>query len=208
MSGDHKGPKPDLITSSKEYFDEAVGTALQERRVQASVPARSYLVDLLDFYLQTENLFEESPETGKKKSSTLAEMYLTAVNSEPSLKVEMLKRLGDMSLYISGFFGESLKRKIVDIDYYADIGGSAYGSLASMTAIDEVAEVYHDFSHRFLEYVDVLTCISEKSFVVSQADLLRLYDRYVLTGSKQAQDELNAKGLVAPTPYAKKVIRQ
>ncbi|MCB0386440.1 MAG: hypothetical protein KDD43_13690, partial [Bdellovibrionales bacterium] len=111
-------------------------------------------------------------------------------------------------LYISGFFGESLKRKIVDIDYYAEIGCSAYGSLATMTTVDEVAEVYHDFSLRFLEYVDVLTCISEKSFVVSKADLLRLYDRYVLTGSKQAQDELSAQGLVAPTPYAKKVIRQ
>lgn len=208
MSGKEKGPKPDLITTSKEYFDEAVGSALQERKVQASTTVRGYLVGLLDFYLLTGNLYEESPETGKKKSSTLAETYLTALNSEPSLKVEMLKRLGDMSLYISGFFGESLKRKIVDIDYYAEIGCSAYGSLATMTTVDEVAEVYHDFSLRFLEYVDVLTCISEKSFVVSKADLLRLYDRYVLTGSKQAQDELSAQGLVAPTPYAKKVIRQ
>lgn len=208
MSDENTAPVPDLITSAREYFFEAVGTALAERKVKASSVVKAYLVELLDFFLVTGNLYEESPETGKKKRDTLAEMYLKAVNSEPGLKVEMLKRLGDSSLYISGFFGDSLKRKVVDVDYYAEIGGSAYGNLASMTSVDEVAEVYHDFSHRFMEYVDVLTCISEKSFVVSEGDLLRLYDRYVLTGSKQAKDKLTEKGLVAPTPYVKKVVPQ
>jgi len=208
MSDKDMAPVPDLITSSKEYFNEVVGSALKERKVQASRVVKSYLVELLDFFMVTGNLFEESPETGKKKHKTLAEMYLKAVNSASGLKVEMLKRLGDSSLYISGFFGDSLKRKVVDVDYYAEIGGRAYGNLASMTPVDEVAEVYQDFSVRFIEYVDVLTCISEKSFVVNEADLLRLYDRYILTGSKQAKDKLTEKGLVAPSSYIKKVIRQ
>lgn len=208
MGGHAKKLVPDLVTTSKEYFDEAVGSALRERKVQTTNRVKSYLVDLLDFYLFAGNLFEESPETGKKKTETLAEMYLRAANAEPTLRAEILKRLGDTSLYISGFFGESLKRKVVDIDYYAEIGGSAYGSLAQMISDDAAAQVYLDFSGRFLDYVEVLTYISERSFVVSQDDLLRLYDRYVLTGSPQAQEELSAKGLLVPTPFAKKVIKQ
>jgi len=199
---------PDLITSSKEYFNEVVDSALNERKVQASCVVKSYLVELLDFFIVTENLFEESPETGKKKQETLAEMYLKAINSESSLKVEMLKKLGDSSLYISGFFSDSLKRKIVDVDYYAEIGGLAYGNLASITSIDEVAEVYQDFSVRFIEYVDVLTCISEKSFSVNEGDLLRLFDRCLLVGSKQAQSKLAEKGLVIPASCIKKTVEQ
>ena len=36
-----------------------------------------------------------------------------------------LKQIGDVSLFISGFFSDSLRRKLVDVDYYVSIGGGA-----------------------------------------------------------------------------------
>ncbi|MCB0361179.1 MAG: hypothetical protein KDD35_00565 [Bdellovibrionales bacterium] len=203
-----KSLKPDLVVNSKDYFNEIVMEAFSERKVLSSAGGKSYIVELLQFYLHTGNLFSEKKGEGKRGQETLAELYLKAVGSQPAVSKGMFKRLADSSLYISGFFGDSLKRKIVDIDYYAEIGGSAYGHLASLSADDSLAFVYSDFSARFLEYVDVLTCISQKAFFVNQEDLLRLYDRYILTGSKQAEDQLLDRGLLAPTPYAKKVIRQ
>lgn len=210
MGKPDKLAKPDIVASSKEYFSEAVDEAIAERKISTTTYVRSYIIDLLDFYLHAENLFTECDPgmESKKSNDTLAELYLKAIGSQPSVKKGMFKRLGDSSLYISGFFGDSLKRKVVDVDYYAEIGGSAYGQLASLLGNDSLAEVYHDFSVRFLQYVDVLTCISQKSFFVNQDDLLRLYDRYILTGSKQAEDQLLDRGLLFPTPYAKKVVRQ
>ena len=117
-------------------------------------------------------------------------MYLKAGQAVPKVRVDLLKRLGDTSLYISGFFGDSLKKKIVDIDYYAQMGGVAYAALADEESANIYSPVYKDFSRRFLEYVDVLTYISQQSFVQSDEDLLRLYDRYMATGSKLAEEQL------------------
>ncbi|HWU44788.1 MAG TPA: hypothetical protein VN132_15155, partial [Bdellovibrio sp.] len=138
-------------------------------------------------------------ESGQKNPQTLAEMFLTAQNAESPIKVELLRKLGDRTLYISGFFGDSLQRKIVDIDYYAEIGGAAYASLAGCTREDTMVHVYSTFSKRFLDFVDVLTYISHNSFVKSDQSILRLYDRYMRTGSELAREKLEEMG-VLPLP--------
>ncbi|WP_246845191.1 hypothetical protein [Bdellovibrio sp. NC01] len=162
----------------------------------------SYLVNLLNHYLDARNLFDSAyaNEAGQKNPQTLAEMFLTAQNAEASAKIEMLRKLGDKALYISGFFGDSLHRKVVDVDYYADIGGAAYASLAHVTREDTMAKVYSTFSHRFLDFVDVLTYISHHSFVKSDQSILRLYDRYMRTGSELAREKLEEMGVV-PLPH-------
>ena len=108
----------------------------------------------------------------------------------------MLRKLGDRTLYISGFFGDSLSRKVVDIDYYAQIGGSAYATLAHCTREDTLAKVYHVFSARFMDFVDVLTFISHQSLIKSDQSILRLYDRYLRTGSELAKDKLIEAGVL------------
>ena len=41
-----------------------------------------------------------------------------------------LQRLGDVSLFMAGFFAHSFARKLIDIDYHIAMGGRAYGTLA------------------------------------------------------------------------------
>ena len=50
----------------------------------------------------------------------------------PSERNRALQRLGDVSLFIAGFFAGSFARKLVDIDYHIAMGGRAYGSLADL----------------------------------------------------------------------------
>lgn len=182
----------DFMISSKEFFTGIVDEAVNKRKMKISLQAKLYLVDLLSFYMFSENLFGDEG----KKETTLAEMFLTAINSEYHLQIDLLKKLGDSSLYISGFFGDSLKNKIIDLDYYIDMGGSAYSSLASVEKLSERAIIFEEFSFKFMEFVDVLTYISQKSFVQTNQDLLRLYDRYISTGSDLAREELIEKGLL------------
>ena len=184
-----------LLIDLKTFFDEMVNEALTQRKLNTYPMVSKYLVDLLQFYTLSDNF---------ENSETLAEMYLKAMQEESqALKTEKLKKLGDMSLYISGFFGDSLKRKVVDIDYYADIGGQAYKCLAQEIQEDTFSKVYGVMSTNFLDFVDVLTIVSQKSLVQSNEDLLRLYDRYVTTGSELARDQLLEKGLI-PTEETKK----
>lgn len=199
-----------LFVSPREFFSEVVKEGLRQRRVESFPRLESYLVELLQHYLEAKNLFEpEHDESGQRRPNTLAELYLIASNAEPAVRREMLKKLGDRSLYISGFFGDSLTRKIVDVDYYADMGGAAYRDLSGAVADDGLARVYSTFSSRFIEFVDVLGYISQKSFVHSDQGVLRLYDRYLRTGSELARERLNEMGIVTlPLEQAKKKSRQ
>lgn len=187
-----------LLISSKHFFQEKVETAIQRRGLKTIPQAVSYLVNLLEHYMFTDNLYEKNEENGKLKKQTLAEMYLTAqqVEQAPEKRISLLKKLGDTSLYISGFFSDSLKRKIIDVDYYINMGGTAYGTLAATTSEDLNARVFEEFSEKFVDFMDVLTIISQESAQSSNKDLLRLYERYMLTGSDLAKEELEKQGLL------------
>lgn len=187
----------EFFVSSKEYFTSVLREGLEKRRVEAFPRVESYLVDLLQHYLDARNLFDsEKSESGQRPLTTLAEIYLTATNAEPSTRAELLKKLGDRTLYISGFFGDSLSRKVVDLDYYVDMGGAAYRELAEFTREDGLARVYSVFSKRFVDYVDVLTYISQKSLIQTDQGLLRLYDQYLRTGSELAREKLIELGVL------------
>ena len=198
-----------LLLSPRQYFVEMVESGFSKRNVKSLPAVQNYLVELLEFYLDAKNLFEEEiDEVGNKKPSTLAEMYLVASGSNGSEKHDLLKKLGDKTLYISGFFGDSLNRKLVDIEYYAEMGGAAYASLADISKADSVIQVYRTFSERFLEFVDVLTYISHQTMVQSDRNVLRLYDRYMQTGSEIARDKLLEMGFVTLPLDQKKLTKQ
>ncbi len=190
-----------LFLSSKDYFAEAVDRGFQTRRIEAQKAVKSYLVSVLEFYLDARNLFDE-------QNPTLAEMYLKASQAENPERKEILKKLADRSLYISGFFADSLDRKIVDIDYYVQMGGAAYESLSHCVREDQQAFVYSVFSKRFLEFVEVLNIVSEQSKLHSDQNILRLYDRYLKTGSALAKEKLLELGVMTLPEDALKKAKQ
>ena len=53
-----------------------------------------------------------------------------ALQAAGSQQRDGLRQVGDHSLFISGFFADSLNRSLVDVDYYIQLGECAYGSLA------------------------------------------------------------------------------
>lgn len=177
-----------LCLSPNEFFMEVVDDALKERKVKTVPLAHSYLVKLLEHYVVAENLFDDQ--------ATLAEIFLKAANSEHNQKIELLKKLGDRSLYISGFFADSLQRKVVDIDYYRDMGASAYSTLAGSVREDSLSEVFNEFANKFLAFVEVLNHISAKAQVQSENNILRLYETYAKTGSEAAREKLMEKGFL------------
>jgi hypothetical protein len=198
MSDKSDFSKIELCLSPEGFFEEQVREGLSQRKIKTYPVVEDYLVKLLHHYLDTRNLFEpEYNESGERQPQTLAELYLMAQNAEPIVRLEMLRKLGDRSLYISGFFGDSLSRKLVDVDYYAQMGGAAYASLAHVTREDRLAKVFKTFSQQFLEFVDVLKYISHRSFVRTDQNILRLYERYLRTGSDLDREKLQEMGVLA-----------
>jgi len=188
-----------VFISPEQHFSEALKEALTHRKVKSFPQLETYLVHMLKHYLDSKNLF--SPvvvriENSEQKPETLAEMYLVAMSADSPKNKEIMKILADRSLYLAGFFGDSLQKKIVDIDYYSDIGSVAYSNLATWTKDDHLSQVYKTFSKRFLDFVDVLSYISDKSQVQSDHNVLRLYEKYIRTGSEVAREKLSQMGIV------------
>ncbi|MBK7889645.1 MAG: hypothetical protein IPJ84_01985 [Bdellovibrionales bacterium] len=197
---------PDGFTA---FFSEAVQTAFAKRGFSTFPSAQTYLVKLLEYYVPTANFFDEVDEQGRRTRSTLAEAFLKAVNQEPQARNEQLKRLADRALYITGFFGDSLQRKLVDIDYYCEMGVTAYSVLADSQKEDMAAKVYREYSSRFLNFSEVLTTISAQAHLQNEANILRLYETYAKTGSDLAREQLLERGLIAvPLSDLKKPTKQ
>ena len=198
-----------LLISTGDFFVEAVESAFVERRFSTFPSARSYLVKLLEYYVPAGNLFDAVDEQGRRTKSTLAETFLKAMNSEPHLRVEMLKKMADRALYITGFFSDSLQRKVVDVDYYAEMGVSAYGVLADHSREDLTAKVYREYAAKFVAFSEILTTISAQARIQDEANIMRLYETYAKTGSDFARERLLERGLIAiPLADLKKPTKQ
>jgi hypothetical protein len=189
-----------VFLTPEEHFSEVVKEACEQRQIKTQPVVEVYLVQLLRFYLDSKNFHRPLQEDGKEKPvETFAEMYLQAMNADSIKKKEMMRAVADRSLYLTGFFADSLQRKIVDIDYYVDIGSAAYSNLYAWTKEDSLSHVYETFSKRFTDFVEVLNYISEKSLIQSDQNVLTLYDRYLRTGSEMAREKLTELGVVTLT---------
>src|SRR5207247_11417846 len=106
-----------------------------------------------------------------------------------------LREIGDVSLFLSGFFSHSFRRKLVDVDYYVSIGGWAYTALSRVDS-DTLSPVFGELAEKFVGFVDVLSEVSERTSCTSNADLLRLYEKWLKTGSPRRGQLLVERGVV------------
>ncbi len=168
--------------------------------------------DYLEFYLV--NLLSEYGRRGTAPTpgeEPLALLYKRALESSVPQRVQILKGLGDLALFVSGFFIEFIERSLVDVDYYVGMGGSAYNSVSDIVGSqprgDAFADLYRQLGDRFTELVDLLNEIAERSRdnAEDNTSLLRMYDLWARTGSERIRRMLLDKGLVPadglPTEY-------
>lgn len=180
-----------------EFFRNLVQDAMAHQHVDAPEVTSYYVVQLLSSFARFEPQ-RDGGHAGKTDTASqdqpLAVRLGQALESGGHRQRQLLREVGDSSLFLSGFFPDRLRRSLVDVDYYAALGGYAYGSLAQRD--DEVlAPVFSELSARFLTFVDVLSEVSERS-MASSSDLLRLYERWLRTGSRHCGQLLVERGVV------------
>lgn len=178
--------------SAHEWFREMVTDALSHRRLEVQEVTEFYLVNLLAGFLERERLFVEEPD-GTVTSEPLALLLLRAFEAGRRDRSAHLRRLGDTALFVSGFFGDSLARSLVDVDYYIAMGERAYGALAGTERVP--GGLYEELSARFALFVDLFAEIAELSDLRSNRGLVRLYERFLLTRSERVARALRDRGV-------------
>jgi hypothetical protein len=181
-------------TSAKGWFREQVGEVLAHRRITLRAETEFYLVDLLDGFLASERLFVERPD-GSVDAEPLALILLKALAADRRERAAHLKRLGDTSLFVSGFFGDSLARSAVDERYYRAMGERAYEALAEAERGARLEALYAELAQRFEQLTDCFAEIAELADLRSNRGLLRLYERFQVTRSERVAEKLRSRGV-------------
>ena len=177
-----------LAASVDEFFHEVVTDALSAVDLEASQPASWYLVGLLGDFTKA----RLTDEPLGLKLATPAE--------DAGERVRNLKQVGDTSLYVAGFFAESLSRSLVDVEYYVGIGQSAYAQLArSLAASKSIGEVYEELAEKFPQFVDVLAEVRKRTHLAElnqTTDVGKLYEIWLRTRDEWVEKKLKAAGLL------------
>ena len=178
-----------------EYFKEVVEKVMARQGFRTSELSSFYLVQLLDDFVDLDRRFTQAEV---EVDTTLAELLCGAIASQGDRRFARLKLTGDVALFVSGFFSDSIARRRVELDYYVRMGGYAYGRAARLSPND-AASVFHELSAKFSRFVDVLNEVSEESSLTDAAGVLRLYERWLQTGSKRSENRLRQEGILLQT---------
>lgn len=215
-------------SSPAELFRDLVQAAAATRRAHPTPEAEFYLVDLLDRSVRA--------DTSIHDATPLAELFLAAREAGPGERDDLLRRVGDRALFLSGVVPESLARRLVGVAYYARLGRLAYAELAEAAAMtrgvtsrcgvaspgDRVtterthrslataaarAELYGELSEHFADFVGILAEVGEHALGHAQRSLFSTCEKWLETGSAASADRLRRAGLlVLPSPLPRTVM--
>ena len=189
------------------FFQEVVEDAMKSRRVEVTGGATTYLVALLADYAHPD------ARTGATLNRPLAFLLDEALRTpEPAERFERLRSLGDGVLYACGFFGDHFEARGVEQRYLFGIGSFAYGAAGSMLRQSPAATVddpkpkaetdlFGELAGKFDVFVDVLVDVADSTIAMGTAasgskGLLKVYERWLKTGSERLAGALATQGLM------------
>lgn len=190
-------PSIAIAPSINDYFEEVVTDALRSRRVEATQAASHYLVDLLVSYAHPDE------ESGRQFDRPLTFQLQDALLATGAERFRRLRALGDGVLYALGFFGDHIENRGVDRGYVVSVGTTAYASASSMVFrpiyAAESPDVLGELASKFDGFARAIADVAEGAMVKGARDdgaVVRLYERWLKTGSGRLAEELGARGLV------------
>lgn len=189
------------------FFHEVVEDAMKARRVEATDGATHYLVELLADYAHP----REGAENALEKPLTLLLDEALHV-TDPAERFERLRLIGDGVLYGCGFFGDHFEARGVDPKYLHGLGTRAYGAASSILRLgqDEGGpDLFGELAGKFAVFVDVVAEVADATIAMgttSSKGLLRVYERWLKTGSERLASALTSRG-VMPTRGTKGVLQ-
>ena len=196
-----KGPDAQLIEvpNLTEFFRDALGEALAHQHVSLDDHTAHYVVSLLTLYSRTE-VSHADTRPGQRWVG-LADLLAQAASAGSQLERDaLLQRLGDVSLFMAGFFAHGFERRLIDVDYHIAMGGRAYGTLAASPVNGPrraLCGVFGELARKFQSVVDAIGEVSDSARQWSSKDVLRLYELWLKTGSRRAQGLLQGLGVTA-----------
>ncbi len=188
------------VANLREFFKDSLHGALAKQRVSVEDQTEHYVVNVLTLFARSEALYDHTP--GGMRLRPLVALLCDALEAPCGAeRNRALQRLGDVSLFVAGFFARGFAARLVDVDYHIAMGGRAYAALAEASSRGRarvLGAVFAELAEKFQPMVDALNEVSETSYPHSDRDILRLYEIWLKTGSPRSYALLKRLG-VDPT---------
>jgi len=188
-------PTIQMERSILDFFHKHVKKSIKNQNIEITDISKYYLVHLLTDFTLTQKAFNLALSDDRP----LALIYHQAQFETSTNKIKIFKELGDFSLFITGFFPDSLHRKVTDVDYYISLGKSAYENLSTILEKihkSDFTSLYYELAEKFVSITDILAEISSESLTQWNDGILRLYERWLKTRSKRDERLLCKKGII------------
>lgn len=156
-----------MKSTSIALWQDVVKTAEDHCSITLKEDLEAYLVSLLV-------RFTNKPEIAKQ---ILASSFLEALNLRENQRIASLKQVGDQCLIFAGFFPRLAEKRNVKLNYFVDLGQSAYGTISR-----NANDLYWSLAIQFVGLMDILQSIRHAP------DLLPLeaYEQWEQVGSQRA----------------------
>jgi hypothetical protein len=186
---------PDVHT----FFVEHVEQAMRDLHVETAQETQGYLVDLLSTFSVSERI--------RILSEPLATLLSRALASSGAERFARMREVGDVALFICGFFPDSFDRRGLDRTYAVNMGGRAYLVLGqSVRERGRMAEVFVELGGRFHDMARVIDEVRERTAMCTEGEIVRLYERWSQSGSPALAHRLQRRGVQPQRPRGDKSI--
>lgn len=148
--------------SLKAFFFESLSQINADSLCPMPQSLIYYSSELLERACLSEDYFDV--QEGKIKEKILGLKLLEASTMSHSEQVRVLRDVADTSLIVSGYFSDSIKKKMVDPSYYFHIGKNSYERLNNLSPqYLDIPSFYHMLSTSF----DHLSLLLKKFSIAS-----------------------------------------
>jgi len=167
-----------VVQRVEGFIVDEIESAEEKLNIRLSKYTKIYILDLLK-RLCTERDPLNLEIIGDKP---LAIVLMEAVRKDIFQKIRDLKAVGDISLIFSGLYPEYLTRRLVDIDYYIEIGKRSYHLLSdtysNLNKQQDLFILYSQLVAEFITLIQILTEMASDLHFLDEENLIKIYNRY------------------------------
>ena len=143
------------------FYDE-----LQKFNKKSSIPLSNQIIlyssEIMERFGESKKYFTIS-DNGKIEEKTLGMKLLESGSLPLRTQARELRDIGETSLFLCGYFSESLNNKLLGVRYYEDMGRIAYERLDYLTPkAYDVESFYNLFANAFKRVTLIIGLYSKK----------------------------------------------
>ncbi len=151
-------------------FTELICTSIESQDLEISSRAEAHIVEVVTSFTTATHVVRES--------SYLNDLLRKAFESNGRVRTEYLRVAGDIALFVSGIFPDSIesRRNWFNLGDYIDIGQTAYDNINTTTfnelaiKFPEVVEMLNDVSIRInLASIDLKKYLQRRRYIDARA---------------------------------------